>query len=206
MTASDQQVMRRRVFYIPGYDPIHPRRYRELYRSEIAKQGEISDYEAVVSASTVSGAYGWNVDMEIDDLAVEAEVEVLVWSDLVRSSMEGSIASTYLQMVRTCWTYISTGAFRRLMWLRKGPVIAALYPVFMLIFQLLAALIVGMGLGWLTTYGLTWLFKGFAFLLTQLGMGAGTELSDYYIFAFVMHVAKLAVSLMAPLEEGAARG
>jgi len=28
------RVRRRRVFYIPGYDPIHPRRYRELYRKE----------------------------------------------------------------------------------------------------------------------------------------------------------------------------
>lgn len=25
-----QTIRRRRVFYIPGYDPIHPRRYREL--------------------------------------------------------------------------------------------------------------------------------------------------------------------------------
>ena len=34
------QVRRRRVFYIPGYDPVHPRRYRELYRKEGAEQAE----------------------------------------------------------------------------------------------------------------------------------------------------------------------
>ncbi len=35
MTADDQAAQRRRrVFYIPGYDPIHPRRYRELYRAK----------------------------------------------------------------------------------------------------------------------------------------------------------------------------
>ena len=34
-----REVRRRRVFYIPGYDPIHPRRYRELYRKEGAKAG-----------------------------------------------------------------------------------------------------------------------------------------------------------------------
>ena len=38
------QVSRRRVFYIPGYDPHPPRRYRELYRSESQKQAAISDY------------------------------------------------------------------------------------------------------------------------------------------------------------------
>ena len=31
-------VGKRRVFYLPGYDPIHPRRYRELYRAEAARQ------------------------------------------------------------------------------------------------------------------------------------------------------------------------
>jgi hypothetical protein len=57
--------------------------------------------------------------------------------------MENSVPATYLQLIRTAWTYISTGALRRLMWMRKGPVIAALYPVGMLILQLLIA--VGMG-------------------------------------------------------------
>ena len=33
-----EAVFRRRVFYIPGYDPVHPRRYRELYRKEGADQ------------------------------------------------------------------------------------------------------------------------------------------------------------------------
>lgn len=195
MTTEDQHVRHRRVFYIPGYDPIHPRRYRELYRSEIAKQGEISDYEAVVTASSTAEDYGWNVEMDIDDMAVDAEIEVLVWSDLVRSSMEGSILSTYLQMIRTSWTYIASGAFRRLMWLRKGPVLAALYPIVMLILQFLLALVVGIGLGWAATGVLTGVFTLFAFLLTQLGIGTGTELSDYIVFAFVLHAAKWALTI-----------
>ena len=35
-------VFRRRVFFIPGCDPFHPRRYRELYRRHGAAQAEIS--------------------------------------------------------------------------------------------------------------------------------------------------------------------
>ena len=34
MTRPVDPVFHRKVFYIPGYDPIHPRRYRELYRKE----------------------------------------------------------------------------------------------------------------------------------------------------------------------------
>ena len=44
MPAPQPKVHRRKVFYIPGYDPFPARRYRELYRSEGAKQAEISGY------------------------------------------------------------------------------------------------------------------------------------------------------------------
>ncbi len=135
------QVRRRRVFYIPGYDPIPPRRYRELYRKEGRAQAEISGYEIGISAKPGEGPYGWHVTSHQDGATVETDVEVLVWSDIVRDSMARSILATYLQLARTAWIYISTGTLWRLMRLRKGPVIAALYPVGMLLLQLAAALI-----------------------------------------------------------------
>ena len=136
-----QTVHRRRVFYIPGYDPIHPRRYRELYRKEGAAQAEISGYDIALSPGDSEAHYGWKVDAKIDGQPVHADVSVLVWSDIVRDSMDTSIAATYAQMLRTAWTYIASGALRRLMRLRKGPVIAALYPVGMLVVQLIIALL-----------------------------------------------------------------
>ncbi|QFT72801.1 hypothetical protein [Ruegeria sp. THAF33] len=134
------QVRRRRVFYIPGYDPMPPRRYRELYRSESQKQARISGYEIAIFPKTTDGRFGWRVTSEQDGLTVETEFEVLVWSDIVRDSMSASIPATYWQLARTAWIYISTGTLWRLMRLRKGPVIAALYPVAMLVSQLLIAL------------------------------------------------------------------
>lgn len=157
MNKQTQQVKRRRVFYIPGYDPIHPRRYRELYRKEGALQAEISGYDIGLSPKSGGDSYGWHVQGDIDGAQVHAEFDVLVWSDIVRDSMATSILATYLQLVRTAWIYISTGTLRRLMWLRKGPVIAALYPVGMLILQLLLALAAGAILGRIAlgTIGLT---------------------------------------------------
>jgi hypothetical protein len=137
------RVHKRRVFYIPGYDPIHPRRYRELYRKEGAAQAAISGYEIVLSPKTSGGPYGWHVNSTQDGAAVEADIEVLVWSDIVRDSMGKSIAATYGQLIQTAATYIFSGALFGLMRLRKGPVIAALYPIFALIVQAL----IGLGLG-----------------------------------------------------------
>lgn len=149
----NQQVRKRRVFYIPGYDPIHPRRYRELYRKEGAAQAAISGYQIALKPKTTKGPYGWHVTGNMDGAEVDADFEVLVWSDIVRDSMEQGIIATYVQLLRTAWTYIASGALGRLMQLRIGPVIAALYPVVFLLVQLLLALCLAAGVGW----ALSWL-------------------------------------------------
>lgn len=178
------RVARRRVFYIPGYDPVHPRRYRELYRKEGAAQAQISGYDISLKAKqSKAGPYGWHVQATIEDAEIAADVEVLVWSDIVRESMDKSIPTSFLQLAQTAWTYISTGTLRRLMRLRKGPVIAALYPVGMLATQaLLAALLVwGVMRGILAIAGLIFL-PG---LLVQLsgvvfGLLAGAALMRWF--------------------------
>ena len=112
---TSQDVSRRRVFYIPGYDPIHPRRYRELYRKEGAAQAGISGYEIGLKPKRTGGLYGWHVESETAGQAVSADVEVLVWSDIVREQMQGGVLATYGQLLRTAWTYMSSGALMRLM-------------------------------------------------------------------------------------------
>ncbi|MCB6176572.1 hypothetical protein LHP98_00315 [Rhodobacter sp. Har01] len=137
------RTFRRRVFYIPGYDPIHPRRYRELYRKEGTEQARLGGYSIDQTAKTTKGPFGWHVTGQIEGGRVEADVEVLVWSDIVRDSMSNSILATYTQLVRTAWAYIGSGALIGLIKLRKGPTIAALYPITFLTLQLLAAVLAG---------------------------------------------------------------
>lgn len=162
-------VFRRHVLYIPGYDPFPPRRYRELYRTEGAAQAAISGYRLAIQPRA-GETYGWRVMSEIEGRAVEAEVEVLVWSDLVKGSMGRGIAGTYAQMLRTLWLYLRSGALRRLIRLRKGPMIAALYPAVALVAQaLVAALVAGLVLlllpsawGWLVALVAGWaVLEGF---------------------------------------------
>ncbi|MFK7940309.1 MAG: hypothetical protein AB8B82_13090 [Roseovarius sp.] len=171
-SSPDKTVRTRRVFYIPGYDPIHPRRYRELYRKESSAQAAVSGYDITLTPAAQGGArYGWHVEGDIDAQTVSADFEVLVWSDIVRDSMEQGIAATYWQLIRTAWIYITSGALFRLMRLRKGPVIAALYPVVFLIVQLMLALGLAFGVwfvfvgGWNTLLKQPgqWFAPGFAF-------------------------------------------
>lgn len=183
---SHQSVTKRQVFYVPGYDPFHPRRYRELYRKESKSQAAISGYVANLSPKQGGATYGWHVSSEIEGAKVETDVDVLVWSDLVQDSMSRGIVSTYLQLLKTAWIYISSGALFRLMRLRQGPVIAALYPIGVLILQLIVALLLAYGAGSL-----------FAFLhplLFWLGLGVVWPVLEWFrrkdnkIFAYyLMH-------------------
>ena len=138
---AERRVGRRRVFYIPGYDPFPPRRYRELYRREAAAQAAVSGHEISVSARTSDpGSFGWRVAARIEGARVETEVEVMQWSDIVKRSMSAGITGTYVALLRTAWVYAATGALPALIRLRKGPVIAAFYPAAMLVGQLGLAL------------------------------------------------------------------
>jgi len=173
-----QKVAKRRVFYIPGYDPIHPRRYRELYRKEGAAQAAISGYEIGLKPKAGHGNYGWTVAATIEGEAVSSQVEVLVWSDIVRDSMSNSIPATYWQLLRTSWAYIGSGALWRLMRLRKGPVIAALYPVGMLILQAVLALAAV-----LLTYRVLGLLSGHPIAraaFAAIGLGLGVALLRWF--------------------------
>ncbi|WP_195819141.1 hypothetical protein [Roseobacter sp. MH60115] len=189
-STSDTRVYRRKVFYIPGYDPFPPRRYRELYRTEGAAQAAITGYSLAMGAGLEGDRFGWQVETEIEGRRTQAEIEVLVWSDIVRDSRAQSIPATYLSLLLTAWIYISTGALWRLMRLRKGPVIAALYPVAMLVAQLVTAVL----LGWLVWRGADGLLRfilpaslvgpaGDAFL-TAVAVGLGALSALYLLLWF----------------------
>lgn len=207
MNALTNPVVRRKVFYIPGFDPAPPRRYRELYRKEARTQAAISGYAIEVGARHSTGGFGWSVTAIMDDQEVRTEFEVLVWSDIVRASMGRGVISTYLQMLRTAWIYISTGALFRLARLRKGPVIAALYPIVALLAELglavfafwLVKSMVSAGFGWVgdavyTPAGNGPWFVPVQFVASAIGFAAALLLLHWFkshdnrIFAYyLMH-------------------
>ena len=141
-------VTSRRMFYIPGYDPHPARRYRELYRTQSQRQGQISGYDIGLTPAQ-GDRYGWHVDATIDGHKIRSDIEVLVWADIVRDSMKTGMAATYWHLIWTAGLYIFTGALRRLARLRKGPILAALYPITALIAQAICAVAITVLIGWL---------------------------------------------------------
>jgi hypothetical protein len=162
-------VRKRKVFYLPGYDPVPARHYREMYRREGAAQAAISGYALHMRAAQGAG-YAWQVRAEIDGVDTVTEVEFLGWNDIVLASMQAGILASYWLLLRTLWLYLRTGALWALIRLRPAPMLAALYPVVLLGGQLLLGLLalmlavwllgwIGWPLGLAALYGILWLFK-----------------------------------------------
>lgn len=105
----------------------------------------MSGHRIGVARLPSDGGPAWRVAARVEGADVVVEMRVLVWSDLVRASMGQGIGATYRQLMRTVWIYVSTGAIFRVARLRKGPTIAALYPVGMLILQFLSGLVIARG-------------------------------------------------------------
>ncbi len=174
---------RRHVLYIPGYDPFPPRRYRELYRKEGAAQAAVSGYDLAIQARQ-GETYGWRVTTVMERPA-EAEIEILVWSDIVKASMERGVLGTYWLLLRSIWVFGASGTLWQLLRLRKGPMIAALYPAVLLVAQALVAVLAG----WLVTrlLGSGWLGLGLA-LVVGYGVLEGFRRIDRKLFVYyLMH-------------------
>lgn len=186
MAGTDGTVRRRRVFYIPGFDPYPPRRYRELYRKESLKQAEISGYRIGIKGRPGKPGFSWGIKSEIDGQDTLTRYDVLVWHDLVKQSMAQSIGATYWQLLRVAWLYVRSGAFRRLMWLRRGPVIAALYPIALLLIQLALAIGVLALVYWPLAALLHWTIGLIAGLAAGYGVLRWFRRRDHRYFAYYL--------------------
>ena len=125
-----------------------PRRYRELYRVEGKKQAEISGYELSIKGSTGQNErYHWMVNTQIDGAETDTRIEFLLWNDIVFDSMRNSIPQTYWLLLRTLWLYVSSGALGALRRLRRAPILAAMYPVVVLMGQIAFSAMLGKILG-----------------------------------------------------------
>lgn len=144
-----QDVARRKVFYVSGFDPLGPRRYRELYRREGPAQAAISGYDLRIGAlpKAENGNYRWRAALAEGAFRSEAEFEFLGWDDIVRKSIRPSLRYVYALMFRTLWIYLSSGAIMAMLRLRSGPLIAGLVPAILMIFYLVYAGLIGGAIG-----------------------------------------------------------
>ena len=198
-----QDVTRRLIFYVPGFDPFPLRRYRELYRKEAKRQAALAGYQ--ISQLPPDPALGadWGVDSVFEGQRTFAAFIVLGWSDLVKHAMSAGILRTYLALFQTLWIYLYSRAFFDLIQMCKGPVIAALYPVVMLLSQLFIALFTA----WLvslnfSSFWLSVLFASVIFIAILRGFKALDRIFFvYYLMQDFAFSAQLRGAYSVPLQQ-----
>ena len=198
-----QDVTRRLIFYVPGFAPFPLRSYRELYRKEAKRQAALAGYQISQLPPDPALCADWGVDSVFEGQRTFAAFIVLGWSDLVKHAMSAGIVRNYLALFQTLWIYLYSRAFFDLIQMRKGPVIAALYPVVMMLSQLFITLFTA----WLVSLNFSsfWLSVPFASVIF-IAILRGFKALDRIFFAYYLmqdfaFSAQLRGAYPAPLQQ-----
>ena len=134
--------LRRRVFYVAGFDPASPRKYHGIFSTEAARQAVLTGASVEVGPLVEYGPIesGWQVRASQDGRAVEIDYRCLRWNDLVRQMWPKEGLGFFLAVWRAFIVYWRRGVLSLPGWTIK---VTALAPVVaMSLFILLYGLVV----------------------------------------------------------------
>jgi hypothetical protein len=149
-----QEVKKRRVFFLGGYEPIPPQRQHERFVRELGRFQETWHVTSTVSdiALAEGGAVAsWRVTTKGPNWVVETEYRSLLWGDLVASDFERSDWERVPCAIRAFADFIITGTAFRYFAVNWRYGLFFLYPILIL----LGFAAVGVLVAWhATSYGL----------------------------------------------------
>lgn len=140
------QIFKRKVFYLPGFDPRGARHYHDMYQTEAATYARLADEVLQVSERGRAGPRiaRWTIRNETSDVATE--YDFLVWDDIIRRGWVNNPVTLLQRSARTYWNYFTRIDWARVARLPRGPLITLFYPPLstLLIPLLLALLVYGL--------------------------------------------------------------
>jgi hypothetical protein len=149
-----QEVKRRCVFFLGGYEPIPPERQHERFIRELGRFQQTWHVTSTVSDLTLAedGAVGsWRVETKGPNWAVETEYRSLLWGDLVSSDFERSDWERVPCAIRAFADFIGSGTAIRYFAVNWRYGLFFLYPILIL----LGFAVFGLWVAWYATgYGL----------------------------------------------------
>lgn len=148
---SDQTVLRRRVYYLSGFDPRGARFYHQIYRDEARKQALVNGIKLDVGSRKKVGEHAvmWSVQSQQNDQTTTTDYTFLVWDDLVRAHWPASAWAVLRQLPRFYWVYGLGGGFQRLWRCSRRTVATSLTPFVFAMLTALLASVLAFALPWL---------------------------------------------------------
>ena len=135
-----RRVRKRCVFYLSGFDPKGAAHYHALYRTEAARQAQVSGIpmEVGLRQKTAAGNSFWTVSSSPPEGRVETHYEFLSWDDIVREHWPRSHTRLIADLLSTTWLNLRYGTLWQMFKLSWPPAVALFAP-----FLLLCAVLVG---------------------------------------------------------------
>lgn len=132
-SVAGQEVRRRHVFYVPGYDPRDPALYRRLAALELRRFAKVWDVSISVDRADVADpsvpSLSWGARLTAGDAKVAVTYETLRWDDFVARDFAVSLPITLLRSLRTGVEVIVTGLLWRIWKASPWCAVAWFYPM-----------------------------------------------------------------------------
>ena len=97
-----QDVFRRRVFYIPGFDPFPPAVTANYTEPSPKSRRAYPITQSHKNRCAGTDNFGWRVISTIEGRDTVSDITVLTWSDLVKSSMDRGVVVDLSVAVQNC--------------------------------------------------------------------------------------------------------
>ncbi len=162
--AKSRPVLKRRLYYVAGFDPASPKKYHRLYREQSARQGALTGvrYEVGELRSIDEITSGWSVRaIHPDGQAVEVDYRFLHWFEAVRGVWPKDDPALFAGFLRALVDYDRAGLMRLMK--REAPAAwtASVFPTliagaFLLGFALAVGLACWAGAMLAKSYGVPW--------------------------------------------------
>jgi hypothetical protein len=141
--------VRRRVYYVAGFDPASPKKYHRLYKQQSALQGAVSGarYEVGELSQIDEITSGWSVSAAHPDGAkVDVDYRFLHWFEAVRQAWPKDDPQLFAGFLGSLIAYYRCGLMRCAKADARAAWIASLSPClfaggFLLVFALVVALL-----------------------------------------------------------------
>jgi hypothetical protein len=153
-------IHKRHVFYLSGFDPRGASFYHRIFKEEAQKQATINNIKVKIGARKKQSKYSqaWQIEAQDQGQSVSTQYEFLRWDDLVRQNWVKSFWSIFIDFLYVSWVYISTGTLKRVAQASRTPAITGLYPaVYIAVSGLLAILLCYASIAVFSAFGLVWL-------------------------------------------------
>lgn len=142
-----QEVRRRHVLYVPGYDPRDPSLYRRLAALELRRFGKLWNARVEVDGASIDDpsipSVRWNARVAAGEACVEVTYETLRWDDIVAKDFSTPLPLKILRGARTLADSLFSGQLWRVARASPWCAIVWIYPLV----AFLGATLVGLAAG-----------------------------------------------------------